>query len=89
MALSMTGQQITPETIKEAERGMDEAAVALFELFASRPKRPTSSWRWHHRQYVPVQREDGSIAFIPDPDIAEIEAMLDEVLGPKHELEDG
>jgi len=81
MALSMTGQQITPESIKEAECELDEAMKRLFELI-SRPGVLKVWTRLDCLEYIPVRRDDGSVDFMLDQEQAVRKAWLDAILGP-------
>jgi hypothetical protein len=50
---------------------LEESGAELARLFSGPQPRPGKD-RWHHLQYIPVQRPDGVIEFVRDPLDAEI-----------------
>jgi hypothetical protein len=63
-----------------------EARAELARLFSG-PQPPPGKDRFHHLQYIPVQRPDGVIEFVRDPFDAEIKwaiaEAIKELFGPE------
>jgi hypothetical protein len=64
----------------------DEAKSELVKMFSG-PPTPPGKDRFHHLQYIPVQRADGVIEFVRDPLDAEIKLAIaeaiEEIFGPE------
>jgi hypothetical protein len=57
----------------------DDAMAELVKMFSG-PQPPPGKDRWHHLQYIPVQRPDGVIEFVRDPFDAEIKRAIAEAI---------
>jgi hypothetical protein len=66
----------------------DEAMTELVKIFSG-PQPPPGKDRWHHLQYIPVQRPDGVVEFVRNAFQVELrqtfDRTLDELFGPEPE----